>query len=319
MKHGSMKKAVLLALTAALALCGTAAALFGRGTQEREQGAPTARAVTLRTYRGMAREGAFSADDEADETLTYTVVDGPRKGSVRVEGERFVYTPKEGAVGNDRFTYTAEDSEGKVSSPASVTVRIEKPRSGVDYADMKDSPAAVAAQDLAECGVFTGTKIGERYYFAPDQTVSRSEFLAMVLESSGRTVTPVTMTGFCDDGDIPVWAKSYVSAGVAEGIVRGKTTAEGAAFYGGDDITLSEAATVLNRVLDLGDVDLAQWYADREAVPSWAAQAVGNMEAMSVLAAGSFGSDSLERAVTRAEAAEMLCAARTLLTGGEMG
>lgn len=46
-------------------------------------------------------------------------------------------------------------------------------------------------------------------------------------------------------------------------------------------------------MLNLGDVDLDVWYADREAVPSWAAQAVGNMEAFSVLSAGSFGSKTM--------------------------
>jgi hypothetical protein len=123
------------------------------------------------------------------------------------------------------------------------------------------------------------------------------------------------MTGFCDDEAIPTWAKAYAAAGVADGIVQGKTTDQGAAFRGEDAITFSEAATVLDRVLDQGDVDLDVWYADREAVPSWAAQAVGNMEALSVLSAGSFGSDSLEQPVTRAEAAQMLAAAKTLLDG----
>ena len=75
----------------------------------------------------------------------------------------------------------------------------------------------------------------------------------------------------------------------------------------------------MNRVLSVADVDLAAWYADREAVPSWAAQAVGNMESVSVLAAGSFGSSSLEEPVTRADAAQMLCAAGTLLAGEEPG
>ena len=74
---------------------------------------------------------------------------------------------------------------------------------------------------------------------------------------------------------------------------------------------------MLNRVLDLGDVELEVWYADRDAVPSWAAQAVGNMEALNVLRVGSFGSDSLEAAVTRADAARMLSAAGTLLRGEE--
>ena len=127
----------------------------------------------------------------------------------------------------------------------------------------------------------------------------------------------VTMTGFCDDASIPTWAKAYAAAGVADGIVQGKTTAEGAAFRGEEPITFNEAATVLDRVLDLGDVELDVWYADREAVPSWAAQAVGNMEAVSVLAAGSFGSQTMTQAVTRADAAQMLSAAKTLLDGEE--
>ena len=76
---------------------------------------------------------------------------------------------------------------------------------------------------------------------------------------------------------------------------------------------------MLNRVLAVEDVDLAGWYADREAVPSWAAQAVGNMEAVSVLAAGSFGSAAMGETVTRADAAQMLSAAGTLLEGEPAG
>ena len=145
--------------------------------------------------------------------------------------------------------------------------------------------------------------------------MTRSEFLAMVLETAEREVTTVSMTGFCDDEVIPTWAKSYAAAGVAEGIVQGKMTDEGAAFMGDEPISFNEAATVLNRVLDIGDVDLDEWYANREAVPSWAAQAVGNMEAVSVLQAGSFGTAEMERQVTRMDAAQMLEAASVLLKG----
>ena len=141
----------------------------------------------------------------------------------------------------------------------------------------------------------------------------------MVRETAGGQPAAVTMTGFCDDGAIPTWAKAYAAAGVAEGIVQGSSTEQGAAFRGKDAITFNEAATILDRVLDLGDVELDVWYADREAVPSWAAQAVGNMEAVSVLSAGSFGSQTLEEAVTRADAARMLSAAKTLLDGEETG
>ena len=49
------------------------------------------------------------------------------------------------------------------------------------------------------------------------------------------------------------------------------------------------------------------------------AQAVGNMEAVNVLSAGSFGSQTMEQAVTRADAAQMLSAAKTLLDGEKPG
>ena len=319
MRFQIMKRAAVLALAASLLLGGSAQALFGKKQQpvQAEEGALTAQDVELRTYRGIPVQGQFLASDSEGEDMTFAVVEEPRKGTVTIQGADFTYTPDEGVTGGDSFTYAATDSAGHVSQPATVTVTIEKTKSGVTYADTGDSSAAAAAQHLAEAGIFTGAKIGEQYYFQPDAQVSRSEFLAMVMETAGREVTPVTMTGFCDDESIPTWAEAYAAAGVADGIVQGKSTAEGAAFRGDEAISFNEAATVLDRVLDLGDVELDVWYADREAVPSWAAQAVGNMEAVSVLAAGSFGSQTMESAVTRADAARMLSAAKTLLDGEE--
>ena len=319
MKLRSFKRAAALALAATLVLGGSAQALFGKkqAPAVAEEGAPTAQDVEVRTYRGIPVQGQFLASDSEGEDMTFTLVEEPRKGTVTIQGADFTYTPDEGVTGGDSFTYAATDSAGHISQPATVTVTIEKTKSGVTYADTEGSSAAAAAQHLAEAGIFTGTKIGDQYYFQPDAEVSRSEFLAMVMETAGREVTPVTMTGFCDDASIPTWAKAYAAAGVTDGIVQGKTTAEGAAFRGEEPITFNEAATVLDRVLDLGDVELDVWYADREAVPSWAAQAVVNMEAVSVLAAGSFGSQTMAQTVTRADAAQMLSAAKMLLDGEE--
>lgn len=313
MKGHLIKPAAAL-LTASLFLTGSASALFGQ-KEEAEEGAPQVMDVEVQTYRDIPGEGEFLASDQEGGELTFQLVREPKKGTVEIEGGGFVYTPNEGVTGKDSFAYTATDSEGHVSLPGKVTVKIEKTRSGVAYADTEGSPAAWAAQHLAEKGVFTGGRIGGQYYFQPDLPVSREEFLAMALETTGREVTGVTMTGFCDDASIPTWAKGYAAAGVADGVVQGRVTAEGAAFQGSQPVTFNEAATILDRVLNLGDVDLSVWYADRDAVPSWAAQAVGNMEAVSVLSAGSFGSGAMSGTVTRADAAQMLSAASTLLEG----
>ena len=316
-----MRRSAALALTAALLLTGGASALFGKKSAPAEpaEGAPVARDIEISTYRNIPYQAQLLASDSEGDDITFALAEAPNKGTVVIDGANFTYTPNKDAVGGDSFTYTAADSGGNVSLPATVTVTIEKTKSGVTYADTGDSAAAAAAQHLAEEGIFTGAKIGDQYFFEPDRAVSRSEFLAMVMETAGRQPTAVTMTGICDDGDIPTWTKAYAAAGVAEGIVQGSTTDQGAAFRGEDAITFNEAATILDRVLDLGDVELDVWYADREAVPSWAAQAVGNMEAVRVLRAGSFGSQTLEEAVARADAARMLSAAKTLLDGKETG
>ena len=232
MKQESIKRAAALMLAVA-ALSSSAAALFGKETDTvPEEGAPVAQDLQIRTYRGIPYQAQFLASDGEGDDITYAVEEAPGKGTVEVDGANFTYTPEEGATGGDRFTYTATDSAGHVSVPATVTVTIEKVKSGVTYADTEGSAAAVAAQDLAEAGIFTGAQIGGQYYFEPDRTVSREEFLAMVLETAGREVTEVTMTGFCDDEGIPAWAKAYAAAGVADGVVQGSTTEEGAAFRG---------------------------------------------------------------------------------------
>lgn len=315
MKHHLTRAAALLALTAVL-LTGSASALFGRKTEAAPaEGAPQVWDLEIQTYRDIPGQGQFLASDPEGDEMTFALADAPRKGTVVIDGGNFTYTPDEGITGSDHFTYTATDSQGHTSAPAKVSITIDKTRSGVTYADTEGNPAACAAQCLAENGIFTGGKIGELYYFQPDQPVSRSEFLAMALETAGREVTGVTMTGFCDDSAIPTWAKAYAAAGAADGVIQGSRTADGVAFRGDEPVSFNEAATILDRVLDLGDVDLDVWYADRTGAPSWAAQAVGNMEAVSVLSAGSFGSQTMEQAVTRADAAQMLAAAGVLLEG----
>ncbi len=310
-------------LTAAMLMATPAAALFSARETEAAavpaDGAPVARELEIHTYKNIPYRTQFLSTDYEGDDVTYALKQEPKRGSVEIDGANFTYTPLNGKTGTDSFTYVAIDTEGNESAPATVTVTISKVKSDVTYSDMEENPAAAAAQQLAETGIFTGCRIGEKFFFEPDRTVSRSEFLAMTMEAAGVAAMAVTMTGFCDDSSIPVWAKAYASAGLSSGVVQGSETADGIAFRGEDPITYNEAASVLDRVLSVRDVDLKSWYTDREAVPSWAAQAVGNMEAEQVLAAGSFGSSTLENPVTRAAAAQMLVAAQDLLKSERRG
>ena len=295
----------------------SASALFGRAKEETKaaDGAPVAENMEICVYRGVAYEGAFRAVDNEGGALCFAIAREPKKGTVTLteDGLGFVYTPL-GRLGSDSFTYTASDEEGNISLPATVSVTIEKANCGVFYADMDGKRAHTAAVDLAEHDVFTGTKLGGSYFFEPERTLTRGEFIAMALAAMDVSAEDVRMTGFCDDASIPAWAKGYAVSALNAGVISGVGTQEGVAFCAGDLITLSEAAVVLNRLLRVTDVDLSDFDAPG-AESAWCAQAVANLQSVSIIESGHFSAEKMQANVTRAQAAELLSAAMTLREG----
>ena len=287
-------------------------ALFGSKKAAEEtppKGAPIAQNMEIKAYRGVAYTGTLKAIDNEGEAVTFQLATLPGKGTLEFGEEGvFVYTPDANKAGKDGFTFTATDESGNVSAPATVNIRIARVNSGVDYSDTEGMDCATAAVDLAEHGVFVGSKVGGDWFFEPERTVSRGEFVAMAMAAAGLDPSDVTVTGFCDDAAIPTWAKGYAAGALAAGVVGGAPTAEGIAFLADSDVTLSEAATVLNRILKVTDVDLADF---DETEPVWYAQAVANLESVSVAPVGGFG-EGLNRGVTRSEAAQLLSAAMAL-------
>ena len=203
---------VMALLLLTLVPAQSASALFGKGKEEAKavDGAPVAENMEIKVYRGVAYEGEFRAVDNEGDEMTFAIAQEPKKGMVALteDGLGFVYTPG-GKLGTDSFTYTAIDAYGNISLPATVSITIEKANSGVCYADMGGSRAHTAAVDLAEHGVFVGAKIGDSYFFEPERTLSRGEFVAMALAAMDVSAEDVQMTGFCDDASIPTWAKGY--------------------------------------------------------------------------------------------------------------
>lgn len=280
--------------------------------------APAARELEIRTYRNIPYHARFLTTGGSGEDVTFELVQEPRHGTVAIDGAEFTYTPDKDRCGTDHFTYLCRDAKGDASAEAEVTITVSRVKSGVTYADTDGSGAEAAAQYLAEAGVFTGAQVAGQYFFEPERTVTRAEFLAMTMDCLGMSATAVTVTGFSDDAAIPAWAKDYASAALRQGVVRGSAGEDGAAFRPNAPIRCREAAVILDRALSLRDVDLALCFAGTQD-SSWAAQAVGNLEYRGVLTAGSFGGDGMERTVTRADAARMLASAAALLEDQDTG
>ena len=296
----------------------SASAIFGRSKEApaAADGAPIAQNMEIRVYRNVPYSGTLKAVDNEGEAVSFAIAEQAKKGSVVIadDGEGFVYTPNQDKIGVDKFTYTATDESGNVSLPATVKISIERTNSAVNYADMNGNAAETAAVDLAEHGVFVGTKVGESYFFEPERTLSRGEFIAMAMAATGQEVSAVSVTGFCDDESIPTWCKGYAVSALSSGVIYGVETEEGIAFDANSEITLNEAAVVLNRLLSVTDVDLSS-YNGMEAENAWCAQAVANLQSVSILQSGRFSSDEMRRGVTRETAAELLSAAMTLQEG----
>lgn len=309
----------LFLVTALLfALSVPAFAFFRRDTaQTGEENLPIAENLSITTYKNVAVSGSFAGMDPEGDALTFRVVKNPARGKVTLseaESSRFTYTPYEDKTGKDSFTYVAETSDGKVSQPAEVSIRIEKPDTKVTYGDMAGHPAHKAAIALAEEEIFVGEKMGETWFFRPDTPVTREEFLAMAMDVvEMETLPEAVSTGFSDDECISVWAKPYVASALRSGVVQGRDDgAEGVAFSPEQSITQTEAAVLLNRLLGVSDVAARGNLAD-DAAPAWAYQSVVNLEAVGVLQADETGHLALDGELTRGEAAELLLSAMEVL------
>ncbi|MFM9276809.1 Ig-like domain-containing protein [Paenibacillus jiagnxiensis] len=85
--------------------------------------APVSGNLSLTTKMNTPVNGAVQANDADLDLLTYSVVQAPAKGEVKMASDgTFTYTPKRNAYGSDTFTFKAND--GKVDSNTA-TVNIE--------------------------------------------------------------------------------------------------------------------------------------------------------------------------------------------------
>ena len=261
----------------------------------KEDKAPAAEDLAIETYKNLPNEGKLKVTDPEGQALTYTVVRAPKRGEVTVrEDGSFTYTPKKNKVGVDSFTYTATDPAGNVSREATVTVQILKPTDSRQYADTVGMDCRFEAEWLKNTGLFTGETVSGQNCFFPDKTVSRGDFLAMVIKALD---IPMEEDYAAVPTDVPLWLKPYVGAAMRSGLLEGWPERESGSFEAEAPITGAEAAVMLQNALDL---TLEKTQAEEETqIPVWAAESV------SVMAQNGIVLD-FEGELTRAQAAQVL-------------
>ena len=213
----------------------------------KEDKAPIAEDSALETYKNLPNSGTLKAKDPENSLLTYALVRAPRRGTVVLNADgSFTYTPKKNKVGVDSFTYTAADEGGKVSRQATVTITILKPADKQTYADTAGSSCRFTAEWMRNTGLFTGEKVGDDLCFQPEKTVSRGEFVTMLVKSLDLPVEEdAHYTGFTDD--IPLWLRPYLAAALRSGMTAGW----GDVFGAQEPISGDQAALLLQGALDV--------------------------------------------------------------------
>ena len=306
----------------AVAVFLVGAALAAEGQSPAVNSVPIAQTQSFETCKNVAYTGRLAATDPEGDAITFQLAQKPARGSLELTdpatGE-FVYTPFENKTGKDSFTFVALDDQGNISEPAKVSLRIRKPNTKVTYADMGGQASYNAAIRLAEEGVLVGERVGDAYYFHPDEPVSRSQFLALAMSALDcQPLSDAISTGFADDASIPTWCKGYVSAALQQGAVRGYPGQDGQVVFAPESsVTRAEAAVILDRMLSVTDVAVTTFYPDTVAAPAWAFQAAANLESAGVLDTGAAGTLSLDDTLTRGQCAQLLAGAMDVVEARE--
>lgn len=264
----------------------------------KEDKAPVAEDSSIETYKNLPNEGQLKVTDPEGENMTFTVTRQPKRGEVTVnEDGTFRYTPKKNKVGVDSFTYTATDPAGNVSREATVTIQILKPADATQYADTAGSSCRFAAEWMKNTGLFVGERIGGSLCFNENKTVSRGEFLTMMVKALDIPVDEaLSYTGYTDEA--PDWLKPYLAAALRAGLTAGLPSTETAVFGADTSITGGEAAVMLQNALDLAVATSSMGEMNTEE-PAWA------MPAVTVMNENGFALTATE-VLTRGQVAKLL-------------
>ncbi len=220
--------------------------------------APVAAALSLSAVENVPVYASLCARDPDGDAVSYRLVEGPENGTLTLnEDGTYCYLPSGAA--QDRFTYVAEDPYGNCSEPSTVVIRTAKNNSGIVYADVGDERGAMPAVMLAEKSAFVGERVGNEWYFHPEKTVTRGEFLMMAMRMNGieTELLAADRSGFADSASFTAAENKYIATAARLGLVVGIETDEGRCFCPDDAITAAQASTIVSRIARLNGASFA--------------------------------------------------------------
>lgn len=229
----------------------------------KENKPPIAEDCAFETYKNLEITGKLRVQEPEQQQMQFAITQQPRRGTLTIQEDgSFTYTPKKNKIGVDSFRFTASDPAGKVSREATVTITILKPTDARQYSDTAGQSCRFAAEWMKNTGIFVGESLCGNCCFSPTRTVTRGEFLTMLV----KTLEIPTDSGIMETGfkDVPNWLKPYLAAAVRSGLISAIATQE--SFDADQLVTAEDAAALLCSALHLTATQQATLSTAEEAV-----------------------------------------------------
>lgn len=265
--------------------------------------------VSTWTNRDISCFGVLDGYDPDGDSIKFEIVSYPKKGLVELVNAKtgdYKYTPYTSARGTDSFTYRVCDEYGNYSAETKVNVKITKLKTTLVFSDMTENKALNAAYEVGEVFMSCEKNADGTYSFNPDKTVTKEEFLSLVMDVMGAKNIPViSTTRFADDVEIDAKYKGYFESAFALGIISGERKNDGIYVNPKSEITTAEAALIINKIIGTRSEATMTVFADESEIPEWAKSAITSLSELGILSREN-GKISPNSPLTRAQTAQIL-------------
>ena len=265
--------------------------------------------VNVWTQENISNYNTLLGYDPDGDDLKYEIVNYPKKGLLtltNISTGEYIYTPHKDARGVDAFSYRVRDEYGNYSENCTVNIKVDKLRVSLVINDLDDDRylnAVIVMKDyeIMECfknedGTFS---------FKPNEKITKEEFIYLLMTTMGaKNVPTLNKTRFADNDDISPQYRGYVEGDLSLVIIKGENKSDGLYFYPKNEITLAEAATIINNVIG-AKVNNKQTFKDDESIPEYAKNDIYALTEVGIFS-GEGGEIKANNPLSRSQTAQIL-------------
>ena len=201
-------------------------------------------------------------------------------------------------------TETPSPTPSPTEAPTPAPEPTQKP---LQYEDMLEHWGAYSAGMLGAEGLIVGEEIGGRFYFYPDKVLTRMDFITLACGVFGiKTKDSLEGNPFADK-DVPSYMLRQAIAAYEAGLITGSSQSGRLYLNPYEKLTRAEAIKILDNGLKISQPATEPLsFADANAIPKWATQAVMNMEAYGIVKGYEDNTFRPYANVSKAQAGELL-------------